>query len=285
MYNITYQPFVNKLISDTGTQNINITLTNENLAGLILMSSQIINTQNIIINGHQTIDVNRYLGEGQLPYSAKFKNVKVQFNSLEFIQGAILICNLLGKSWQNLIYAPHLRLISNSYLGRILILGSGELLSNSPLSLCDNGQNIDIRQLPQYGVNLITTNALIRDMLDCFGILVGFYLPSNIYTVSTDLNNQDVVASASVTTQNPNFLNSYLIYNACTYSQYKRQGLMKSILIMMINELLMVNLNSDIYLEVDPQNAGAVGLYTSLGFRKVRETTYENKVFNVMKFM
>lgn len=276
MYTIFYQPFTNKALGGSGTQKINVTLNNENLAGLLLMSNQIINNQNINIIGNLTFDINQYLGKGKLPYNAKFKNLEVQFNSLDGIQGAILICNLLGKDWRNIIEAPQLGLTSSTYLGKILI--------------SDHDNFINIQQLPQKGVDYMTTNSLIQDMLDCFGQLAGFFLPSNIYTVSTDPNNQNVVTSASVSiTQNNQtlpiqFRDGYLIYNACTHSNYKRQGLMKSVLIMLINEILSMNPKSNIYLEVDPNNNAAISLYTSLGFQKVGENTYGNRFSHVMKF-
>lgn len=266
-YKIQYQPFLGKRLGDPGTQKITIDLNEENLAGLLLMSSQIILSSKISIEGIPIL-VEKYIGKGDLRYNAKFKNLWVQFDSLEFIRGAIFICNLLGKPWQDLIYDSEIKLTSNIYLGKILIFGDEDM--------------IDIRQLPQYGVNLITTNSLIRDLLDCFNNFPTFHLSSHIYLASTDSNNHNVVATTSVTRK---FYGGYLIYNACTYSPYKRQGLMKSILIMLINELLELDLENKICLEVDPNNRAAYTLYVSLGFRKIGEGIDNiGRFFHLMQF-
>jgi hypothetical protein len=277
-YEISYQPFHRKLLGAAGTQKISVVLNEENLAGFLLMASKIIHSSQIEIKGIP-IDVDPYLGEGNFKYSAIFLNLVVQFNTLDGFQGAIFICNLLGKSWEDFILDIKFNNISigitsRNYFGRIVLYQKGNM--------------IDIRELPQYNVNLMTTDSLIRNSLECFDLYSGFYLPSNIYFSSADIFHRDIIASAAITQNNfmlpRQYRNGLYIYNVCTYSPYRRQGIMKSILIMMINDILKSDMNANIYLEVE-HHTGAYELYTSLGFYKVDEINEPGKSYHLMKFL
>lgn len=265
-YQIRFQPFYGKKLGDLGTQNINIKFTNENLAGFLLMSNRILSANQIEIKGIP-IPIDSHLGQGKLKYNALFKDLPVQFETIDGFQGAIVLCNLLGKPWTQLIKNLNVEIISGTYFGKISLTQSGEM--------------IDIRMLPQFGVNLMTTNTIIRDQLDCFKNYPGFFLPSDIHLSSLDSSHHDVVAVAAVTSNK--YLGAFYIYNACTYSPYQRKGLMKSILIGLINEILQSHPGWPIYLEVEPQ-IPAYQLYSGLGFQKVGELWDMGKYYYLMKF-
>ena len=129
---------------------------------------------------------------------------------------------------------------------------------------------------------------LTQTMFECFNSYPGFCIPCDIYSASINNN----IISCAVVSSSQNILNipsqfndGYLIYNVCTLYKYRRKGLAKSILIMLINDLLTLDPKCNIYLEVDIQNTIAYDLYSSLRFEKVGKNEHKNVLYHIMKFV
>lgn len=103
--------------------------------------------------------------------------------------------------------------------------------------------------------------SLSRTLTNCFGpIGIGVYLPSTIYGIYSE---NRVVSTIFVTSD-------HFIYNLCTDPQYQGRGLMKQLLQIMIDEVSKTSFHPlSFYLEVDPQNLPAYGLYLKSGFEKI----------------
>ena len=91
---LTYKPIFGVDVAHTKT----LSGTPELIAGITLMSRQLAFPDRFIIQ--PTVDVSPYVAtEIRFPYQARLRDQSVQFGSVDFIQGAIYTCLLLGHNW------------------------------------------------------------------------------------------------------------------------------------------------------------------------------------------
>lgn len=281
---ITYKPI---MYSETNNLQSFI-VTPEKLLGMILMAGQLSSPERISIkksNGDiiDTVasltlpNVITDLPDPQYNYTVFLNQLKVQFQDLDFIRGAVAICILLGVN-------PATTITQIKNKGQISNFKFDYYLGN--ISVPGEGYSIPLDEL-LFITNPGTVESLSKSLYDCFHVQAGIIAPSNLYIITQDANYIDIVASAAVTSVAARVPAYYripgmqYIYNVCVGSEYRGQGLGKSILIALINGL--INEGASAFtLEVDPDNLPAYKLYTSLGFFKIDETHEQDKTYDLL---
>lgn len=284
---ISFTQFINK-------KSLNVNF--EQLIGLILTANQISSPKNIKItrNNGDIIDIINIESLTRINYNYNYKCqlgiLNVKFESIDFIKGVSLMCLLFGVNPSNLINEAFYNNESiifefNRYIGKILLTNN---------LLIDNMRH----SLPiLYFKNAIQNQyeTTIKILKECFnsGEYSTILLPSIMYITSTDKNYNNIIATASATTNfsflpnkyhnlnnNQTIPTIYYILSVCTGNKYRGQGITKSLLIALINELIIEGARTFL-LEVDPRNINAYKLYNKLGFIKI-DDTFDNIHYDLL---
>lgn len=246
-------------------KSINITLSNKTLN-----LSQI---NDFLGNNDQQYDYSAIIGL----YTAKFKDI-------EFLKGIVSICVLFGVDPLSIIKdvkyrSFNIKVDPKRYFGKISIPN---------FTNYEDGSIIDMSIVKDIMSKEIF-NSLSQSLYDGFpeSKSIGIFVPSELFTITTDESHTDVIASCLVTKFFPEslsqyrYLNAYYISNVCVRSEYKGQGLAKSVIVAMINDLCQRKIFKFI-LEVSPDNDVAYNLYTSLGFVKFASTKDDHYIYHVL---
>jgi predicted GNAT family N-acyltransferase len=262
----------------------------EQLSGVLVMAYTLAypNSVNITRRDGTPIDLNqtpKTLYWGHYPersnYTAKFLNKPVSFNSLDFIQGAIQVCLLFA-------FDPSSTITELKYQYTPTQLNFGRYFASISLSNptdYPDGIPIEFDFLTDIlGESRI--ESMSRNLRECFpDSEQGTIVPSELYFVTTDPEHNEVIALAEITSYLPEEIEQYVgawyIFNVCTSNSVRGQGLSKSIMVAMLNNLYRQGVTQFI-LEVLPSNTVAYNLYTSLGFRKVDSVTEGDKTYDVL---
>lgn len=260
------------------TKQFNVTI--EELYGFAIMAKYIPNKISIILSDNNTIDIPK-ISSLSGNYSCELKGNKVLFNNLEFIRGAITLCLLFGLD-------PSTHITDISYQGNLFPVDFERYISQLYIpnftKRRNDGDVIDLQKLKMV-LSSELMNSLSRNMSECFpSVNTGFIVPSDVYLMTSDSTNSNIIALTMITSFLPNSLIKYrdrgqYIYSVCSANEYRGQGLAKSIMIAMINDYLNRNIKS-FFLEVLTSNLIAYNLYTSIGFVKVDTT--DNGTYDVL---
>jgi hypothetical protein len=274
-FTLKYKPI--EAVNVTSTKKV--TASFEMILGMAIMASQLISTDRFSIqrSNQDLIDIQGCLklsyvvNPGQpvtYPHDGYFSRLHVQFMSVDFVQGAIYVCTLLGYGWNGIITRLQYMnqpwpLQSDFYLGEIKI----EQPPGYDMS--------PIRYLEQI-VAKKTVDSLIQSLDQCFhfGDGIYIYLPS-LLTMSSEDPNYETISASSMATPYlkqlpPKYhqMTSWYIFNVCAAEKHRGKGYTKSVMISQINSLIQSGVTSFL-LEVDPTNTPAWKLYQSLGFYKI----------------
>jgi len=286
---IDYKPLIKGNIIHTRKLNI----TREQLFGIMIMANAITSPNNITIklsDGNiadiTQINILPYISGNpkQFEYTAEFGQKMVMFNGLELIQGAMQFCILFGidpgSSITNIKFkGTPIELDFNRYFGMISIPN---------FTMYENGTVIDINLLKQITSSTLV-DSLSKSLKNCFkeAYTIGITVPCEIYMITTDANRSNVIASVAATLYSPDSIGkykqhkAYYIFNVCAKSEFRGQGLAKSIMITMLNNLINKGYK-EFLLEVLPDNSIAYSLYKSLGFEKVSVIKNGTKSYDLL---
>jgi len=279
---IVYKPILYSDIIHKKTLNI----SEEGLAGIIFIVTQILHSNRITIEraDGNIIDLTEsiHLPNITNDYTCYIDNLKVQFDTLDFIQGAYIICMLMGINCSSLITNStykddkSINFKFEYYIGKVFIK---ELPFDEP----DRDFIVSINILDMY-MNPRIANSMSETLRDCFREYnsIGVFNPSVSYIVVSDEQYHNVVGLSSATpvlrVLPPKYANGSLwtkelghpwyIFNVCARTEHRRKGIAKSSLISVINGLITEGVRSFV-LQVDPSNTSAYNLYISLGFIKI----------------
>lgn len=282
---ITYKPIGGVPI----LSNQVLTVTLEELFGIISFAyvlSDINDTIIIKIANNNIVDIKEII---KLPYfllqysytcylcSPSNKCTQVSFHNYDFIQGIIKLCILLGIDPSSCIF----NIINEKHIHRYYAKFEIPNFTHSP-----NGITIPIDMLHYIMNDTIVKN--MRNLLTkCFprSTGIGVIIPSNIYIITTDENRDNIVSILGVSRYIPEHIqqynNAYYIFSVCTDTNYQKQGLAKSLLISMLNDLIAQGANNFL-LEVNPTNSSAYNIYHSLGFTKINTTMIHEETYDLL---
>lgn len=273
---IEYKPITNNI------QTKVLDLNHEQILGFVLMASIVIDRINIKLQNGSTVDLSKiheiqYFGYHPSIYHAKFGNYDVSFDSLDIIRGAIQLCLLFG-------FDPN-SLITN-------VQQNGQPIQINPeryfgiLEIPNPYNDTTVVSIQDLYLSTALVTSLTKSLNECFpGSDVGITLPSIIYMITSDNERSNVIASCMATLYFPESVNqykihdSYYIFNVC--SNVQGQGLAKSIMICMLNDLINKGYKN-FMLEVAPTNIIAYNLYQSLGFKKLISTSDNSEIYDLM---
>ncbi|CAH6419361.1 Hypothetical protein HVR_LOCUS566 [uncultured virus] len=243
-----------------------------------------------VVNLSQTPNLPYITQRIRYPYNGNFggniitNKISVGFNSMEFIQGAIRITLLFGINPASVITditlnGTPINIEFDRYFAKMAIPNftddhDGIVIGIDTLKHITNPKFVD---------------SFVASIINCFPEITypGVTIPSNLYFISSQPDQSDVIATIGATPHLPNviehysYAQPYYIFNVCAHSQYRGQGLAKSLMISAINDLIGSGIRS-FMLEVKPDNYPAYTLYTSLGFTKIDSVTDFGKVFDVL---
>ena len=287
---IEYQP----LLSGNIFHKRNLMVTPEELYGIIIMANIITTSDNITIKSRDgnVIDTGPihtlpYLNN-KFEYTYKIGSpgiepYDVSSTGLDLIHGASQVCILFGRDPSSIITdikymkAP-ITIDFGKYYGQLSIYNFTEY---------PDGSAIDVDDV-KYIVSPILIDSLSKSLNECFpDSVAGMIVPSEFYMITSDANRDNVIASVSACTNLPQSLgeyaniSGYYIYNVCSNTDHRGQGLAKSIIITMLNDLYIKGANMFI-LEVLDSNIIAYTLYISLGFIKISSSYEEDKTYDVL---
>lgn len=317
---IIYQPIINRVINQPGTQHKNIDLTFDSLSGFILMVFQYVKINQVLISktSGEIIDIEQFIRNNPyiLAYGSKLDTSSV--NWFASLQSHFMIdpqqikypytCIIVNKYYPNrniLVQFPNFdflagaifmcKLFGLNWLDFILEVHRGEepYIINTDFYLGKIrllGHGISELKLLYQQMMYETMDSLSKSLYECFDKTeIGVILPSNIVVAASDTNYHNIISSAAVTTSlivlpiKYRIPRSHYIFNVCTKSDHRGKGLSKSVLIALINNILSMGFSTIIYLEVDPLNLSAYNLYISLGFVKIDETISYGKRFHLLQ--
>lgn len=267
-------------------------LTREQLFGLMIAAKALLSSDRIIIKlqdgGIADIskinDLPYISGDPKsFTYTGEIGHIKVMFNGIELIQGALQLCILLGMD-------PTVIITDIKYQGISTKLGYNyhySVLSIPNFTNYPNGHVIHLDKLKKIiSSKLIDTISL--SLKECFPeSQPAMIIPSEFYMMTSDEDHQNIIASVASSLYLPNsvskykYLNAYYIYNVCANIKYRGQGLTKSIMITMLNGIISKG-HDRFLLEVAPNNTVAYTLYTSLGFKKIDTVIENNKQYDIL---
>jgi hypothetical protein len=255
----------------------------------MIMAGAVINPENIIItlsNG-DIADITQIYTLPYLThiykYTYKLGGLDVSSDTLELIQGATLLCVLFG-------FDPSSLATNIKYNGHPINYDFGKYFGQ--LSIYNFTQYPDGSTIHIDYTKKILQSTLVDSMKKSFGecfpeTTIGIIVPSEIYMMSSTANRNDSIALAFISPTTPDSINvhknleAYYIYNVCSNIDYRGQGLAKSIMITMLNNLYSQG-QTRFILEVLNTNTVAYNLYTGLGFRKISSTLEEDKTYDVL---
>lgn len=285
---IEYKPITGSNLIHTRKIIVNI----DELFGIIIMADALSSPDRILIklqNGN-IVDITQsntsiYFGNNPniFEHTAKFMNYDVSFDGLGLIQGAIQVCLMLGVDPSSVITKFKKKGIQNKikfgrYIGMVSIPNFTEYNDGAAILLSD--------------ANVILPHTLVESLSksveDCFPEYpAGIIVPSKLYVITTDENRSNVIASCTATLNGPASIGRYkavgpYIFSVCTNNEYRGQGLSKTIMISMLNDLISQGYRK-FTLEVLPSNTVAYSLYQSLGFKKVATTKDDdNNIYDLL---
>lgn len=270
-----------------------IHVTTDELYGIILMAhafremstSQIYDISIQFANGEYA-DVARadalpYFGLKGYTYDARFMTVKVSFDNIEVLQGAVQVCLLFGVDPTTAITNAHHNGNPTEFdFGRYF----GIITLSNPSTYPD-GTALELEAFRPLMVPELS-ESLEETLAECFpGVDLGIMVPSEFYYVATNSARTNVAASCVVSRYLPeavsHYAGAYYISNVCAGANFRGQGLAKSVMVCMLNNLLNQGVNRFL-LEVDVTNTVAYTLYLSLGFNKVASVTEDDKTYDVL---
>lgn len=289
---ITYKPVATiELLSSQV-----LMLTMEQLFGVIAFTYILLDYNDNIVIKLSNSDIVDIKGVGQLPYfalnysyrcdlcSPTGRCIPVSFRNRQFIEGVAKLCILLGldpSSWIKNIMDNNIIQPTSEYLERYY--GKLEVPNFTGYS---DGTVVHINTF--HGIiddTLIDT--MSASLNRCFpeSTGIGMIIPCNIYLIANDETRSNVISVLGASSYPPDNLRryngAYYIFNVCTDNYYRGQGLAKSLMITMLNDLITQGVEQFI-LEVLPHNTRAYNLYTSLGFVKVETITMDGKIFDLL---
>lgn len=278
---IHYQPLI---VPTTQFHTRRFSVNEEELSGIVIIAQTITLPDRISIvdtNGEQ-FDITRASNlpnfgyrPGRYKYTAKLLTDGVSFDTLDFIQAAIQVCLLFGIDPGSIITDIQegtlpIKIDFHRYFGTIPIT------NDSPYP---DGSTVGFDELSNV-LSLELRTSLESSYRSCFpDVSVGITVPSELYMVTSDESRTNVLTSCIVTNYIPDEVGAhtgaYYIFNVCAISEIRGQGLAKSIMVTMLNDLMGRGVTKFI-LEVLPTNTVAYTLYTSLGFERIA-TTYQGE--------
>ena len=218
-------------------------------------------------------------------YTATIGTQNIMSYSLELIDGAIQLCVLLGVDPGSIITNikhrdEYVEIDYGKYYGSLSLPNFTEYPDGSSVPL----------DLLKYILPESLVNSLTNSLQECFpGVNAGIMLPSEVYMICSDKERSNIVASGAATLNIPDSLNEYkmmnpyYIYNVCSIIQVRGQGLAKSIMITMLNDLMSDKKGYNKFLlEVDQTNTVAYNLYISLGFHKLTSIGEDGKTYDLL---
>lgn len=276
---IDYIPLIKGNIHHERKLSLNI----NQILGMMIMAAAITDPSRITIklgNGDiaDITAINNLPYYGNHPesydYTANFGQYNVSFSDPDVIQGALQICLILGVDpsiitdvkYRNILQIPDF----HRYFGMLSIPNFTEY---------PDGTSIEINSLKEILPSEFV-DSLTKSLTECFPEVsgLGIIVPGEMYMICTDANRSEVAASAAATTYLPNELNqyaylkAYYIFSVCSGTEFRGQGLAKSLMILMLNDLIGRGHNNFL-LEVLPSNVVAYTLYASMGFQKIAVTS------------
>jgi len=210
--------------------------------------------------------------------SSNNKKYHVSFNNPEFITGCIKLCILLGLNPSS--YITNIKFQNTSlFINFHRYYGKFEIPN---FTKYPDGHLIHVLSLRKI-LNREIINNMIKIFTECFpnGANTGIFLPSNIYFISSTDDPMNIITILFASQVPSKYPKTYLITTVCTDINERGQGLAKSLLIAMLNDLI----NQGIFhfvLDVSPDNKTAYNIYTSLGFTKIGTSLHDNKILDVL---
>lgn len=261
----------------------------DELFGIMIMAN-VVTSPNMItirLSNGDVVDITQihtlpYLTQ-TFDYVYKLGELNVSSNELELIQGATQLCILFGVDPSSLITDVKHRGISinidiGKYFGNLSIYNFTEYPDGSTIHLDNIKQIISPRLV----------DSLMKNLAECFpGTEAGITIPSEIYMISSNMERDDIIACVYVSPYSPESIGAYTdigayyVYNVCADINYRGQGLAKSIMITMLNDLYSRG-QTRFILEVLDSNTVAYTLYTSLGFKKISSSYEEDKTYDIL---
>ena len=294
---VYYQPFLGRTLANPGWQKVTLPLNDQHVSGLIYLASQITQPNQLMIqNQGQVLDLSsaiahttNYIGPVQLPLHMQlpadqclFVNrfnkenaILLRFDSLDFLQAALYLCQLLGLDW-TLYIQVGFNLNYQRYIGKFRI--------NSQIGLSQIYNQVSESNQVSDNNQIAIGQSLTNIIQECFhSTNIGFYGHGSVYVLATDDKYQNIAAIAAITSDSrelPPGHAGYYIYNVCTGQSYRGLGLMKSLLIAMLNEFP----GATFYLFVEAGNEPAHRLYQTLGWKDVLTQRQRGSTYTLMRF-
>lgn len=213
-------------------------------------------------------------------YLCNLNGVRILFNDLNFIEISTQICILFGLD-------PSTQITDIKYKGEPLDINFNRYYNKLIIPNLISSKYVDIEELDHL-IDSSLIASILRICYDCFKINKIFVIiPTYIYTITTNRADNNVISMLCVTKKIPQYFltivcpESYYIFNVCTDTRYRNQGLAKSLLINMLNDLIESGAKS-FALSVSPDNFTAYKLYLSLGFEKIHSYMQNKIMFDLL---
>lgn len=290
---ITYKPVAGVVLTNSQTMIV----TTEQLFGIIAFAYVLLDNNDSIVIKLSNGDIVDIKGFESLPYfqlgypyscdlcSTTGRCIPVSFRNNEFIEGVAKLCILLGFDPGSHIINIMDENFSIWPVSRYLQRYYGKLEIPNFTRYSD-GTAIHIEMFRGVIEDKLV-NTMSSTLTRCFPESqgIGIIIPCNIYIITTDESRSNVISVLAATQFIPDNLQgyngAYYISSVCTDSCCRGQGLAKSLMITMLNDLISQGVKEFI-LEVLPGNKSAYKLYSSLGFVKVKTITEDGETFDVL---
>lgn len=274
MITIHYIP----LITGTTTHTRKLPLNSDQLTGMILMASIITDSTQLTIeldNGTYAdiTQAHTLPNYGNHPstydYTVNFGQQTISYNGNDILQGAVQLCMIFGID-------PGAMITNVTYHGTP---GTLDFMRYFGLTSIPNftsypvGTVISLSMLNSI-LSSKLVNSLSKSLHECFpDVEAGIPVPCELYMICTDETRSNIAASLAISTHLPENIgthpNTYYISNVCAGTAFRGQGLAKSLMICMLNNLISAG-HHHFLLEVAPNNTIAYTLYISLGFQHIQ---------------
>ena len=285
---INYRPIINNETSHVRK----FTTTIDQLLGIMILANSLSSPHRITIElqGGGIADITqvntlRNFGNNtnSFEYTAKLLDNDVSFNGLELIQGAIQLCLILGVDPSSVItniqrYGVSVKINFERYFGIISLPNFTEYPDGSAILIEDTAVILS--------ESLV--DSLSKSLKECFPENEpAIIIPSEVYMITIDKTRSNIIASCVATLNAPQSIGqyanigAYYIFNVCANTNIRGQGLAKSVMISMLNDLIGKGYNTFV-LEVLPTNKVAYNLYESFGFQRVSSTNDGTDTYDLL---